>query len=88
MADLDAIRRYVERDRPLAAARLVSRLLDAAESLAEHPERGSTPRDARLRELGYRVVFAEPYVLFYKIGLRVVRVYRVLHGHRRFEGLL
>jgi plasmid stabilization system protein ParE len=88
MADLEENGRYVQRDRPLAATRLVSRLLNAAESLTDHPDRGAVPRDQRLRQLGYRVVVVDPYVLFYKAGPRVVRVYRVLHGHRRFQSLL
>lgn len=86
--DLEEIRRYMETDRPEAARRLLTRLLDAAESLAEHPERGAQPRDERLRRLGYRFLTVEPYLVFYKAGRRVVRVYRVLHGQRRYDRVL
>ena len=88
LSDLEEIRRYVERDRPEAARRLVFRLLDAAESLGDHSERGTRPRDERLRALGYRFVVVNPYVLFFKIGQNNVRVYRVLHGHRRYRAML
>jgi plasmid stabilization system protein ParE len=88
IGDLEEIRRYIERDRPDAARRLLARLLVVAESLAVNPERGAQPRDERLRELGYRFVPVRPYLLFYKVGRRVVRVYRVLHGQRRYEDVL
>lgn len=86
--DLEEARRYVERDRPAVARALLIRLVAAAESLAEHPERGALPRDERLRSLGYRFLVAEPYLLFYKVGRSVVRVYRVLHGQRRYQSIL
>jgi plasmid stabilization system protein ParE len=88
LSDLDEIGRYIERDRPPVAARTVSRLLDVAESLGDTPERGARPRDERLRALGFRFVIVAPYLLLYKVGPRTVRVYRVVHGHRRYEAVL
>jgi plasmid stabilization system protein ParE len=88
VSDLEEIGRYIERDRPAAAERLLARLLDVADSLADNPERGARPRDERLRRLGFRFVIVAPYLLIYKVGARTVRVYRVVHGHRRYQGLL
>jgi toxin ParE1/3/4 len=86
--DLDDIRRYVERDRPEAARRLLERLLDATESLGENAGRGARPKDDRLRGLGYRFVVVTPYLLLFKIRGTTVQVHRVLHGHRRYRALL
>lgn len=86
--DLVDIRRYVERDRPAAAERLVERLLGAIETLGEMPDRGAVPRDERLARLGYRVLVERDYLVFYKVLRTQVRVYRVLHGRRRYGALI
>jgi toxin ParE1/3/4 len=86
--DLDEIRRYVERDRPATARRLVTQILDVVDSLGRNAERGARPRDERLRGLGYRFVVVEPYLIFFKVRGATVQVHRVLHGHRRYRALL
>ena len=88
VADLEEIRRYIDRERPEAAHRVIERILHAAESLANNPARGAQPRDERLRRLGYRFMVVRPYLVFYKVAGRVVRVYRVLHGRQRYQRLL
>jgi toxin ParE1/3/4 len=86
--DLQEIRRYIERDRPETARRLLSRLFDVAAALAANPERGARPRDERLRSLGYRFLVVRAYLLSYKVGPRSVIVYRVLPGHQRYREML
>jgi toxin ParE1/3/4 len=86
--DLEEIRRYVERDRPANASRLVTRLLDLVESLGQHPERGARPKDERLERLGYRFVVLDSCLVFFKVRGSTVQVQRVLHGHRRYRALL
>ena len=86
--DLTETRDYVRRDRPAAANRLVARLLSAIGSLERMPDRGALPRDRVLRARGYRVLVVGDYLVFYRILARQVRVYRVIHGRRRFRHLL
>jgi toxin ParE1/3/4 len=86
--DLDEIRQCVAGDRPDAAKELAGRLLDAIDSLAVQPDRGAVPRDGRLRARGYRFLVVRPYLVFYRVGARAVRVYRVLHGRRQYSLLL
>ncbi len=86
--DLVEIHRYILRDRPGAADRFIDKLIDAIESLELNPARGSVPRDQRLRDLGYRVLIQGEHLVFYKVLPRQVRVYRVLHGRRRYSDLL
>lgn len=86
--DLEEAQRYIQRDRPLAADRFVLRLLVAIESLGEHPKRGATPRDPRLRGLGYRFLTVDPYLIFFRVTKKTVRIYRVIHGARRYRNLL
>lgn len=86
--DLAEIHRYIEREKPDAADRFLDRLLDTLDSLHDMPERGGVPRDARLASLGYRVLVVDEYLILYKIVRSHVRVYRVVHGRRRYQHLL
>jgi toxin ParE1/3/4 len=87
-ADLLAIERYVALDSPATAAVWVGRLLEAIESLGEFAERGSHPRDRRIKTLGFRVMTHAPYLIFYRIHRSEVRVHRVVHGRREYQRLL
>ena len=86
--DLIEIYNYVRLDRPNAADRLIAKLLDALESLEELPSRGAVPRDERLRTLDYRVLIEGEYLIFYKTLRTQVRIYRVVHGRRRYRHLV
>ncbi len=87
-ADVIEICNYVERDSPRAAKRLVDKLLDRIDSLASLPERGVTPKDDYLRARGFRVIIEGECLIFYKMLRRQIRVYRVLHGRRKYRHLL
>jgi len=77
LADLTAIRDYIGQFSPLAAQRMALRLRSAAESLAEHPERGRLAT-VTLREL----VVVSPYVIRYHVGDGVVTIIRIRHAAR------
>jgi len=87
-SDLREILDYVQRDRPEAADRLLRRLLGDIESLETLPNRGTVPRDSRLSRLGFRVLVVGDYLVFYKVLRSQVRVYRVLHGPRKYEHMI
>jgi len=86
--DLVEIHNYVRRDRPNAADSLISKLLDAIESLEQLADRGMVPRDERLRSFGYRVLIEGEYLVFYKVLRTQTRIYRVVHGRRRYRHLV
>jgi toxin ParE1/3/4 len=86
--DLEEIKRYIERDSPRRAEKFVSKLLDRIESLSTLPNAGILPRDATLRARGFLVLIERQYLIFYKVLSKQVRVYRVLHGRRRYQHLL
>jgi plasmid stabilization system protein ParE len=86
--DLAEIDRYLRRESPAAAERIVGELLDAIESLAQLAERAPTPRDPVLRARGYHYIVRRPYRVFFKIAGKQVRVHRVLHGRRAYDKLL
>lgn len=86
--DLLEIQAYIRMDDAKAAERLVSRILQRLQGLASLSMRGKVPNDARLRQLGFRYLIHGEYLVFYKVFRSQVRVYRVLHGRRRYEEIL
>lgn len=81
--DLFQIESFIAEDKPDAAVRVVSRVFDAIEYLAQHPTIGRTGKVAKTRELP---VSGTPFVVVYQIrGIEIV-VLRVLHGARKWPG--
>lgn len=74
---LELIRAYVAQFDPDASRRLASRLVQAADSLAEFPERGRAATRGR-REL----VTVPPYVIRYKVEGNRVIIGDIKHGRQ------
>jgi toxin ParE1/3/4 len=87
-ADLLEIQAYIAHENPKAAESLVNEILALLESLSTFPERGVAPKDAYLRQAGYRYAPHGEYLIFYKVLRSQVRVYRIVHGRRLYKDLL
>jgi addiction module RelE/StbE family toxin len=74
------IERFVARDDPRAASRLVDKLIDRGDALAEQPERGR--RLADLPHSGLRELIVDNYRLVYRRTPKAVEVLTVFEGHR------
>jgi toxin ParE1/3/4 len=70
--DLENIRDYIEEDSPAAAMRVLRRLRDALQRLADNPRMGRTGRVPETREL----IFP---------NLPYIGVYRILEDESRLE---
>ena len=86
--DLQHIYDYVAREAPPRADSFIDGFLDAIESVDELSDRGATPRDAVLRQRGYRYLKHRDYLVFYKVLQRQVRVYRIVRAKRAYRHLL
>ena len=75
--DLKAVRAYIARDSPSAAAEVARRLRNAVKLLADYPAAGRPGRVPNTREL---VVAGTPYILPYRVRSESVEILRVLHG--------
>lgn len=88
--DLEDLYAYIAKfDSPKSAGYVLERLIDAAESLATSPERGSQPKE--LRSLGiqeYRQVFFKPYRAIYRVLDNRVVIYVIADGRRDMQSLL
>jgi len=80
LLDLEDIRTYVARDRPLAAERLAIRLRTAAAALDRYPARGR-PISRGRREL----TRVWPYLIRYRVTADGVRILEIRHGARSPE---
>jgi plasmid stabilization system protein ParE len=68
--------------------KLLAAIEPLIDSLSEMPARGALPRDPIVRARGYRMLVHGPYLIFYKLAGRQVRVYRVLRGNRAYRDFL
>lgn len=88
--DLEAIHDYVAgADGSAAADRVLQRLLEISEWLAEFPDRGAHPKE--LLALGireYRQVFFKPYRVIYRVIGRRVFITLIADGRRDMQALL
>ena len=81
LGDLDAAGEFIARDNPEAASRVLKRIWDAVQLLADHPDAGRAGRVPGTREL----VFADtPFIIPYRVVENTVQILRVLHGKRKW----
>lgn len=81
LRELEAIGDYIARENPRASARIVTRIFDRVDMLADHPESGRPGRIANTREL---VVTDTPFIVPYRVRGDRIEVLSVFHGARRW----
>jgi len=74
--DLTALRAYIARDNPDAAARIAAKILERVRMLRAHPLLGKAGRIHTTREL---VVSGTPYTLVYLPEAERITLLRVFH---------
>ncbi len=79
--DLKAVRAYIARHNPYAAANVAQRIRDAVKILGNYPAAGRAGRVPNTREL---VVAGTPYILPYRVKAASVESLRVLHGAQQW----
>jgi toxin ParE1/3/4 len=83
--DLLEIWAYVARDSVKAADKLLRRIDEQSQLLAENPLLGELVEEYRP---GLRRFVVGNYLIFYHAFSDGIEVFRILHGARRLEGLL
>jgi len=86
--DLQSLLSYVAADNVTAALSLTDRIERKLTALGTHPRLGRIPNDEQLAKLDYRFVVVDNYLIFYKILVKSVLVYRIIHGARDVPVLL
>ena len=86
--DLDEIFDYILRDKPSAALSMLEKFDHSISQLSLNPELGVIPKDDRLKNLGYRMLIVEKYLIFYVVKARTIQIRRIIHGARKYSFLL
>ena len=86
--DLQEIIDFIAEERPGVANKMLDKFSQSFSQLALNPETGRNARDKRLYLLGYRYLVVSTYLVFYRIQLKRVFVYRILHGARNYTEIL
>jgi len=86
--DLIDIFQYIKKDNPAAALSQLEKFDKAISQLASNSLLDVTPKDERLKKLGYRMLVVEKYLVFNIVKTDCVQIRRVIHGARRYSFLL
>jgi toxin ParE1/3/4 len=79
--NLNEIAAYIADDNPPAAARTVTKIVEAVNLLTQHPALGRAGRVPGTREL---IVADTPFIVPYRVRAGFVEVLRVLHAARKW----
>ncbi|MHB8905219.1 MAG: type II toxin-antitoxin system RelE/ParE family toxin [Melioribacteraceae bacterium] len=86
--DFTEIISFIASDNTKAALNIADKIEKNLELLADNPLLGKSPSDSDLKQLGYRYLIIESYLIFYTIEKRTILVHRMLHGARNYKSLL
>lgn len=86
--DFTEIVSYVAADNPNAANVLATKIEKNLELLSDNPKLGRIPRDEEIRNLGYRYLIVQNYIIFYTTEERTIIIHRILHSARNYKALL
>jgi toxin ParE1/3/4 len=86
--DFTEIISFVASDNPTAANVIANKIEKNLELLSENPNLGRIPREEEIRNLGYRYLIVQNYLIFYTIEERTIFIHRILHGARNYKTLL
>ena len=86
--DFAEIISFIAADNPTAADAIANKIEKDLELLKKNPNLGRIPREEELRNLGYRYLIVQNYLVFYTIEERTIFIHRILHGARNYKSLL
>ncbi|MBI1939823.1 MAG: type II toxin-antitoxin system RelE/ParE family toxin [Ignavibacteriales bacterium] len=86
--DFTEIVSFIADDNPTAANATADKIEKNLFLLSENPRLGRIPRDEEIKNLGYRYIIVQNYIIFYTIEERTILVHRILHGARNYKSLL
>ena len=86
--DFTEIISFISADNPSAADAIANNIEKNLELLSANPNLGRIPREEGIRNLGYRYLIVQNYLIFYTIEEKTVFIHRILHGARNYKTLL
>ena len=86
--DFTEIISFIAADNPGAADAIANKIEKSLELLSGNPSLGRIPREEEIRNLGYRYLIVQNYLIFYTIEERIIFIHRILHSARNYKSLL
>jgi len=86
--DLNNIFDWIAKDSPARALAFVDKIDKRIGALSLSSHLGRIPRNAKLREYGYRVLILDSYLVFYVIHEKIIQIHRVVHTSRNLDHLI
>lgn len=86
--DFSEIVNFIADDNLEAAKVLADKIEKDLILLSENPFMGRVPRDEEIKNLGYRYLIVQNYIIFYTIEESSIFVHRILHQARDYKTLL
>jgi len=86
--DFTEIISFISAENPIEADAIANKIEKNLELLSENPNLGRIPREEEIRNLAYRYLIVQNYLIFYTIEGRTIYVHRILHGARNYKSLL
>ncbi len=86
--DFTEVISFIAADNPTAADAIANKIEKNLELLSENPNLGRIPREEEIRDLGFRYLIVQNYLIFYTIEEKTIFIHRILHGARNYKSLL
>lgn len=88
--DLSGLFLYIKNELQnlIAARNTATKILQRTQSLADFPEMGASLQNVDPKLGGYRYVFADNYLIVYKVTAIEVRIVRILYARSDYVQLL
>src|SRR5690554_4467562 len=86
--DLIDILKYISKDNPSAALKLIEKIDEMISKLEDFPLMGVTPKNLRLKALNYKMLIADNYLVFYVLKVDVVETRRIIHSKRNNQFII
>ena len=86
--DFTEIVTFISDENPNAANAIADKIEKNLELLSENPFLGRIPRDEEIKNLGYRYIIVQNYIVFYKIEKQTIVIHRILHSARNYKSIL
>lgn len=86
--DFSEIVKYIGNDNIKVANELANLFEINFDLLSNNPLPGRIPRDEELKNMGYRYLVVQNYLIFYSIGEKTILIHRIIHGTRNFKDIL
>ena len=86
--DFSEIVSYIGNDNIKAANELANMFEINYDFLSINPLLGRIPRDEEIKNMGYRYLIVQNYLIFYSIGEKSILIHRIIHGARNYKDIL